>query len=74
MFSYIHESQPIVFSSHEHARKQEVCAALNAVCRLTTVDTIPAVIAEVVNKLKHEARPLILYVHSKYICMDIYTH
>lgn len=37
--------------------QQEVCAALNAVCRLTTVDTIPAVLPEVVNKLKHEVRP-----------------
>lgn len=42
---------------YQNTHTQEVCAALNAVCRLTTVDTIPAVIAEVVNKLKHEARP-----------------
>lgn len=35
---------------------QEVCAALNAVCRLTTEDTIPAVLPEVLSKLKHEVR------------------
>lgn len=33
---------------------QEVCAALNAVCRLTTMDTIPAVLPQVANQLKHE--------------------
>lgn len=33
---------------------QEVCAALGAVCRLTTTDTIPAVINDVINKLKHD--------------------
>ncbi len=32
----------------------EVCAALNAVCRLATVDTIPALLPEVTNKLRHE--------------------
>jgi len=37
--------------------EQEVAAALNAVCKLTTVDTIPAVINDVTDKLKHEVRP-----------------
>jgi hypothetical protein len=36
---------------------QEVCAALNAVCKLTTVDTIPAVINDVIKLLKHEVSP-----------------
>lgn len=45
---------------------QEVCAALNAVCRLTTEDTIPAVLPEVLTKLKHEAstKPLSLCMYA----------
>lgn len=29
---------------------------MNAVCKLTTVDTIPAVINDVTEKLKHEVK------------------
>lgn len=53
---------------------QEVCAALNAVCRLTTVDTIPAVLPEVANKLKHEVNfkrldiNICIYVCLTFLC------
>lgn len=36
----------------------EACAALSAVCKLVTVDMIPAVIGEVANLMRHEMDPV----------------